>query len=53
MIVKVIFENEDYFYTKINCKTKEEAEDYYIGKFFNIGTVEDNMQKCIKVEFEE
>ena len=28
-----------------------EIKDYYIGKYFNLGTVFDNMQKCIGVEF--
>ena len=48
--IKVIFENGDYFYTKING-TQEEIEKYYLGKYFNVGTVNDNIQKCVRVEF--
>ena len=48
--VKVIFENGDCLFTTING-TEAEVKDYYIGKVFNIGTVTDNMQKCVKVEF--
>lgn len=48
--VKVIFENGDYLFTTING-TEAEVKDYYIGKVFNIGTVADNMQKCVDVEF--
>lgn len=48
--VKVVFANGDYFYTKING-TKEEIENYYVDKYFNMGTVTDSMQKCIRVEF--
>lgn len=47
--IKVIFENGDFLYTKING-TKEEIENYYIGKYFNTGFVT-GMQKCIKIEF--
>ena len=48
--VKVVFANGDYFYTKMNG-TEKEIENYYVGKYFNMGTVCDNMQKCIRVEF--
>ena len=30
--------------------TIEEAKDYFLGFTFNIGTVADNLQKCINVE---
>ena len=48
--VKVIFENENYFYTKING-TKEEVENYYIGRVFNMGLAYDDMHTCVRVEF--
>ena len=48
--IKVIFENDDYLYTKING-TREEIEEYYIGNIFNIGVVNDNLQKCVSIEF--
>ncbi len=48
--IKVIFEDGDFLYTKING-SKDDVRSYYIGKFFNCGTVEDNMRKCVDVEF--
>ena len=30
--------------------TLEEAKDYFLGFTFNIGTVADNLQKCVNVE---
>ena len=50
--LKVKFENGDYFYTGFNG-TRETAESYYLGKRFNIGSAEDNMQKCVAIEFLE
>lgn len=50
-IVKVVLANGDYWYTRVNG-TKEEIEKYYIGTTFNVGTDMDNMQKCVRVEFE-
>lgn len=47
---KVIFEDGDFLYTRINDR-KEDVRAYYIGKFFNCGTVEDEMKKCVDVEF--
>ena len=47
--IKVIFENGDYLYTKING-TKEEIKNYFIGRIFNVGTVKDDLRKCINVE---
>ena len=47
--VKVIFENGNSFITGINLNF-EEATAYYLGKYFNLGSVGDDMQKCIKVE---
>ena len=47
---KAIFENGDYLYTAFNG-TKEEIRNYYIGKIFNLGVENDDLQKCIAVEF--
>jgi hypothetical protein len=47
--LKVTYENKDIITTSFNG-TKEEAENYYLNKYFNLGAVEDNMQKCVKVE---
>lgn len=48
--IKVILENGDYFCTKVSG-TKEDIEKYYVGNVFNVGIVDDDMQKCIIVEF--
>ncbi|UKI53164.1 MAG: hypothetical protein L6V86_08755 [Treponema sp.] len=50
--VRVFFKNGDFLITRING-TKEQIEQYYLNKTFNIGTVNDNVQKCIKIEFLE
>lgn len=47
--IKVVFENGDFLYTKING-TKKEIKDYYINKYFNTGFIT-GMQKCIRIEF--
>lgn len=49
-IIKVFFENGDSFITGINGTVKE-IKSYYIGNIFNIGCVDDNLQKAIKVDF--
>jgi len=49
--VKVTFDNGDYFTTFINL-SREEAAKYYMGKYFNLGTVKDSMHKVVKVEFD-
>ena len=50
--VRVTFSNGDTLTTWING-TKQEILDYYVGKWFNLGTVEDDMQQAIAVEFIE
>jgi len=49
MGAKVIFENDKYNYTtEVNKNlTTDEVKKYFIGKFFNLGSIADNMQKCI------
>jgi hypothetical protein len=54
--VKVMFANSKYNYTTSVSKniTKADAEKYFVGKYFNLGTGEkDNLQKCIKIQFYE
>jgi len=46
---KISFANGDHFTTSFNGNYSD-AVEYYLNKLFNIGSVEDNMQKCIKVE---
>lgn len=48
--VTVHFENGDTITTRING-TDEEIKAYYLGRYFNLGTVGDNMQKAVAVEF--
>ena len=48
--IKVILENGESFYTKVSG-TKEDIEKYYVGSVFNVGVVNDDMQKCVRVEF--
>lgn len=47
--VKCYYENGNTVTTGINA-TFEQAEQYFVGNVFNIGTVEDNLQRCIKIE---
>lgn len=49
--VKVCFENGYYFTTKINGTDEEILKYYKIGNVLNIGSVYDNMQKIIAIEF--
>jgi len=47
--VKCTYSNGDTITTSING-TLESAKDYFLGNIFNIGTLEDNIQQCVKVE---
>ena len=47
--LKVNFANGDSFCTSINLN-EEEATKYYLGRFFNLGVEDDNMQRCTSVE---
>lgn len=52
--VKVLFADSQYNYTtNVSAQsTRETAEDYFIGKWFNLGTYpKENMQKCTGIEF--
>ena len=42
----------DSFVTSINLSEKE-ARNYYLGKWFNLGTETDKMMKCYKVDILE
>lgn len=46
---KITLENGDYFVTRMNASF-EEAREYFLGKVLNVGTVDDDLQKCVKVE---
>ena len=47
--VKIGFENGDSLVTRFNG-TLEDAQGYYLGRAFNLGVVDDNIQHCNKVE---
>lgn len=46
--VKVYLENNDTFITSINA-CKLQVFDYYVGKTFNMGTAEDDLQRAVWV----
>jgi ribosomal protein L21E len=51
--VKVTFDNGDVIITDFNAKvSREEMAKYYMGNYFNLGTVRDDMHKAVKVEFD-
>jgi hypothetical protein len=53
-IVNVFFEDEQYNYsTNVSSKTtKEDAEKYFVGAWFNVGSYPSEiMRKVIKIEF--
>lgn len=47
--VRCLYSNGDVITTPINDNL-EGARKYFLDHWFNLGIVEDNMQKCIKVE---
>lgn len=50
-VVKVLFGNGDSITTSING-TNDEIKAYYaVGRMFNIGQVDDNMQAVTSLEF--
>lgn len=46
---RIGFENGDSFETGFNGTLKE-AKGYYLGRVFNLGVVDDDMQRCNSVE---
>lgn len=47
--IKCYYANNNTVTTRINL-TFEEAKKYYEGNIFNIGSVADDLQKCVKIE---
>lgn len=47
--IECTYSNGDVITTSING-TIETAKKYFVGQWFNLGSFEDNMQQCIKVE---
>ena len=51
--VKITFDNGQTMVTDFNAKVgREEIAKYYMGNWFNLGSVSDDMHKCVKVEFD-
>lgn len=49
--VKIIFTDNDYFITRINCSPEEAANYYRIGSCLNVGTVMDELKTIKALEF--
>lgn len=47
--IRIIYNDGTDDYTQINA-TQSVAEAYYVGKYFNVGTVYDDIKKCIRIE---
>lgn len=47
--IKATFDDGNSIVTRINC-TIEDANAYYLGRMFNLGTVNDDMRRCVAVE---
>lgn len=45
----ITFDNGDTITTSING-TDDEIRAYYLGKWFNLGTVDDDMHKAVSVD---
>lgn len=50
LCMEVYYQNGESVVTKFNGSIKE-AEDYYLGKTFNIGSDSDNLQVCTGIRF--
>lgn len=49
LTLKIKYDGGEIRHTRINA-TESEARIYYIGNFFNIGIVSDDLRKCIDIE---
>ena len=49
--VKVIFTDDDYLITKINCSPEEATNYYRIGSCLNMGAVTDELKTIKALEF--
>ena len=50
IIVNVYFKEKKYNYATQFNGTPKEAEEYFVEKEFNMGTVCDDLQTCIKIK---
>ena len=52
-VVKITFDDGQTMVTDYNPEvSREEIAKYYMGHWFNLGSVSDDMHKCVKVEFD-
>lgn len=50
--IKVTFDNGDTMLSDFNAEVgRESMAKYYMGNWFNLGSVKDDMHKVVKVEF--
>ena len=50
--IKVTFDNGYTRLSDFNAEVgRESIAEYYMGKWFNLGSVKDDMHKVVKVEF--
>ena len=47
--IKATFDDGNSIVTRINS-TLEDAKAYYIGRMFNLGSVNDDIRRCVLVE---
>lgn len=52
IVVKQHYEDGNTVTARFNG-TEQEAHDYYVGKPFNLGVREDNVQVCVRIEILE
>ena len=51
-VIKVTFDNGDIMLSDFNADVgRESMAKYYMGNWFNLGSVKDDMHKVVKVEF--
>lgn len=51
-VIKVTFDNGDTMLSDFNADVgRESMAKYYMGNWFNLGSVKDDMHKVVKVEF--
>lgn len=51
--VKITFDDGQVIITDFNPNvSREEIAKYYMNNWFNLGSIKDDMHKCVKVEFD-
>ena len=47
--LRIIFDDGTDKYVRINA-IEDFAKYYYVGSYFNVGTVYDDIKKCVRIE---